>query len=558
MSDNLNSPDELTWALWEGLQEEQLVDSFQKLALAGTPVEHQAMVDDFQPQLLMRLDLLGELVVSPERCQVLLRRLGAQHVENLIHIMSPKDARLDLTNSFDDTQPGMNDEDTPPANNLSRLDERSIYVEQERQPKPRGLDDYIRFSAATVLARLACTTSLHARGGCDALRADDASRIVQARVRGSVVEFISNLTPPHDSPGLPTTLDMTRRLLRLLVACDTKENEEFLVAAMHSAEMSRRRHCNALSEELEGCREFVKQAKARELAFEIERKAWKKEMNLKTMIFERETARCKQKASDDASQLVKVHSVERARAESKATELAKRLEEAGAAVNEAERRLQIHLRTENETKEALNAATLRIQELATNLQEHKQAYADREAEAEQIASELESTSHLLSEAKEQQRLIQGHLDAKREELSSLRDSHTMLQDNLENLFADMVSLTQLYQFKEQEVTDAKARGERSVQDLKDQLDKERRRNEELERKEREARRENERLAKKLDRYKQRLESERRERQEESVRRQKLGPISYMNQLHNSTYSDRSGKDNTRDKSFNNKKDSSRW
>jgi hypothetical protein len=545
-------PDEFIRALWENLDEERLVYSFVKLASSDLSSRDDAKQGAFCPSLLLRLDVLGVLVASPEHCKQVLVHLKVHHVEELICIMSPKEIRVDSAYSLEATQPGVDEEDTPPANNLSRVDDKSICFEQEQERKPRGLDYAIRIAAATVLARLAYVTASLGMNSCDPVWFDEDTHLMQVRVRSAVGDFLSKDPPFFEPSRCFASLDMSKRQLRLTVAYATYENENLLVSRLNSIEMLRHRQCDQLNEELQRCRDLLQQAKFREVAFEAERKGLRREMDLRRLVFDREMGRCQQRAADDANQLAKMQAAERARTEAKAKELSKRVEESEAVLNEAERQIQVHVQAEAETREALNAATSTIRELEAKLNDQRQLCADREAEAEQVAFDLESAVHSLSQAKEQQRLMNDHIVFKEEELRALRSSYTVLQENLERLFADMVSLTQLYQIKEKETVDAGSKSERFVQDLKEQLDKERRRNEELERKERETRHENERLLKKLANFKHKFEAGRKERQEESESRQRLGPISYMNQLHNSTYSGRSEREKTWDKSFSRK------
>ena len=56
------------------------------------------------------------------------------------------------------------------------------------------------------------------------------------------------------------------------------------------------------------------------------------------------------------------------------------------------------------------------------------------------------------------------------------------------------------------------------------------------------RHENEKLCRKLAKYKERLEDERRQRQDEASRRKRNGPVSYINQLHQTATSDPSVRD----------------
>ena len=79
---------------------------------------------------------------------------------------------------------------------------------------------------------------------------------------------------------------------------------------------------------------------------------------------------------------------------------------------------------------------------------------------------------------------------------------------------------------------------REFEELRRALDHERESNEEKARNLENLKQENEKLLRKYSKYKERLEVERRERQEENQRRKRNGPVSYINQLYDSQKSNK--------------------
>lgn len=115
-----------------------------------------------------------------------------------------------------------------------------------------------------------------------------------------------------------------------------------------------------------------------------------------------------------------------------------------------------------------------------------------------------------------------------------------LHENLEDLFADMVSITQMYQHNENQHLSDKEKFDSAVADVTGRLHLEREQKGELGKNIRDLQEENQKLYRKLAKYKERLELERKDRMEADERRRKRnGPVSYFNSLHDSTISDKS-------------------
>ena len=108
-----------------------------------------------------------------------------------------------------------------------------------------------------------------------------------------------------------------------------------------------------------------------------------------------------------------------------------------------------------------------------------------------------------------------------------------MEANLDCLFADLVKLSNMYEIEEGKAEKFRVRNEELAENLKT----ERRKREESERA---AKTENERLQsetekleKKLGKYREKVEEYRRERAEREQKQRSSGPVSYINNLHDS-------------------------
>jgi hypothetical protein len=117
-------------------------------------------------------------------------------------------------------------------------------------------------------------------------------------------------------------------------------------------------------------------------------------------------------------------------------------------------------------------------------------------------------------------------------------AYSELQEEVESICGSLVSLSTIYQVKEEEIVNMHEVFDRKAKDAKRKVEVERSRVEELEAESDRLQRDNEKMLKKLTRVKDALEEERRDRAEEAARRKRNGPVSYINQLHSSTASEK--------------------
>jgi hypothetical protein len=420
------------------------------------------------------------------------------------------------------------DADTPPAHNLSRLDEKSILVEHEDEKDPRGLDNAVRLSAASVLGRL---------GYCPLDTSEEGVRLLQSRICTAVNDFMATFQQTMDDEP---SLDLTKRLLRLQMVVATPENEDFMASILYTNEAMRHKGIHQQKTEQASYQKKLEDALARENELQEENRNLVRQQSSQSLVFRREMSRLQKNATQDARQLVAIHAAERTKAESRALDFSRRSKEAESRLAEAEVLVRASHEAAATAKTELEKAEMRVSELGEDSLALRRQCGEEIAKSTEIAEELEARNEELKTMERRSSELEEEIHARDEEISQVQDDNGKLQDNLEDLFADMVSLTQIYQVKEKEESTTKESVDSAMHEITNKLNSERKKNKEMAEKEQTLLQENEKLFKKLTKYKERLEEERRERQEQTDRRKKNNPVSYINQLHQSgTFTEKS-------------------
>ena len=493
----------------------------------GSVLSTASTEDIEQPTLLSRLNALDQQLTSEEHCKMILNRLGAQSVEKLIHLVQPKQVRIDLLEIIEPETGEDKDTDTPPTHNLSRVDERSVCVEVEDEKEPRGLDYAVRLSAATVLARL---------GYCPLDSSEEGVRLLQSRICTAVNDFLSCSSHKEGSSGHhlgQTSFDLIKRYLRLQMIVTTTENENFLASLLYATEFARDQKQRQVQNDNSILKVQLESSQKREQKLEREKNHLIQRLKTLSITLQREADRKEKNAIQDARQLVAIHAAERSKAENHVLEFARRVTQAESKLEDVERRAEAASNAESTSREELRHARVKLIELKGQNDELRRRIAEEEAKANEIVEDLRSKNEELSSIGQQYQTLEEEIRARDTELADVQDNNCKLHDNLEDLFGDLVSLAQIYQAKEKDAELAKESAERALRDLSNKLHAERTRCEELREREEALKRENEKLYNKVTKYKERLEEERRERQEQSDRLKRQGPVSYINQLHQS-------------------------
>ena len=529
--------DDISRALWTALKDDTLIKSF-----VATTIESASTDDLKQPEILSYLNILDNQInhSSVDQRTGHLHSLGAKNIEKLIHLVTPKNLRIDFMDpnerlGFGCFDASIDKEETPPTNNLSRLDEKSICVEHEEEKEPCGFDNSVRVTAATVLARL---------GYCKLEATDESIRLLQSRICSAVNNFITSYLEGNDD--VPS-LDMNMRLFRLEMTVATPENEEFVAVLRFTKQQMVHKQIAMHQEEMDAYQQKLEDSRKREKRLEVEKKALHQQQQARTLLFQREISRAQKNAEQDSRQLVGIHVSERAKAETRALELSKQTNEASRLLDEANTRVEACQAAEVAAKEQLEKSSSRIAALNEEVETLKRECAEQEAKAVEFEGELKTTTTEL-EAKERDfRELEEEIHSRDDQISDSEQANQQLRANLEDLFADMVSLAQIFQAKEKDEAEEKGKTNEKIQEVTSQLDVERRRAQELQETEKKLRNENERLYEKAKKYKKLLEAEL-ENKRAAEKRKQHAPVSYINQLHTSGVSDKSSSRTSRSSS----------
>lgn len=483
-------------------------------------LEYASTNDAEQPVLLTLLDILDELFHVVENCDFVLSQLGAQSLEKLIYLVEPKERKIDFCFDMDIEK----NSNTPPANNLSRLDEKSICIEQEEEKEARGLDYTVRLAAATVLSRLGYHASLPS---------DESLGLLISRICTGVNEFFASFHEFKLDERFKNilSLDVSKRSYRLQYAMTTSENEAFVTSILFAKLEHHEGMLIELKQENESKDKKLFHALEKEQKLKLEKKRLINQCRAHASLFERELTKVKTNAIQDTRQLVAMHASERSYAEKHALELQESMKESESKLKEVQKMMEEFKKAEEIAKKELRVASSKLLDLQKENKELKCMVDGEIAKVQRLEEKLMAKTEELVSTNQIQNELEG-------EISLVKDNNANLRDNLEDLFADMISISQIYHHKEKEETENLEKKNREFEELRRALDHERESNEEKARNLENLKQENEKLLRKYSKYKERLEVERRERQEENQRRKRNGPVSYINQLHDSQKSNK--------------------
>eukprot|EP00980_Cylindrotheca_fusiformis_P006607 scaffold1390_cov138-Cylindrotheca_fusiformis.AAC.10 len=476
-----------------------------------------------QPYLLILLDLLMGFCGKLEFCDYLLGRLGAKGVEKLVFLVRPSEIKVDFMSILDNGNEGV-DEITPPANNLSRLDEASICVEHEEESEPRGFDHTVRLAAACVLSRLGYHSSLTV---CENL-----GHLI-SRICTAVNDFLARL---QEAPSSFISTDIFQRSFRLLVSVTTEENEEFVSTLLFAQQVLQHQRLRQLREENECQQQRILEGLKREEQLEAQKQKHVEQSRVYEVVLKRELVKMKKSATQDARQVIAIHVAERSNAETRAAELEQNLKQSEERVRELSQRVQDYEIREGRVKEELDLANSTVDKLQNRNQEMSRLMQEEVAKSGEVEERLDSASNEIESLRARQSTLEG-------EVAFHKSSNKQTLANLEDLFSDMVRLTQIYQFQEKEWNSLSKENKGTVEKLESNLNSEKMKSKEMADTLDSLRSENEKLYRKVEKYKDRLERERQEREDEKLRRKRNNPLSYMNQLHESQRSSRSNREN---------------
>jgi hypothetical protein len=535
--------DKLSRAIWNAIDERFVQD-----LLHTTLAAHMSNGDRNRPALLALLDTLQTILpMHPQISWNLVDSFSAQHLEALVQLVTPRNCRIDLNQqqqkgaSFDNDETFdlmESDESTPPANNLSRLDEKSICVEIEDETKFHGIDETVRMAAASVLATFLATAS-HPPNTSSHSGEKDRINLIKSRMSVTLTVYVADLQLSFCLPHQKSCMDLSRRRLRLLTTLAQSDCEEFVTGLIFATETHQRHAVQDILQEAYSSRKQVEMARVREERLVKEKESLARQLKAQSASYQKEKTMFQQTVRHNSKQLIQVHATERANAEKQAKEMSRQLQDlerlAAQALNDA----MTSKEAEASMKASLENTASRLKEKEEKLQLQERMLHERQQEVERLARELSTTKTSLSGAIQKTHEMREHIESQEETLVGMEKSQSELQESLELLFADMVGLAQLYEHQEEQLSNSHHQGTALTAKLEQKLAKEKARNDELERRQEQMEYENEVLSKKYAHVREKLDEERSRQAEEASqqrRKKRTGPVSYINQLHNNNTS----------------------
>lgn len=502
-------------------------------------LDHTSKDDIGKPLLLSLLDSFLVLLQDVDCRNSLSNHVNANDIESMVYLIKPRDVRFDFTGEDEASlHCDKNIEiETPPLNNLSRMDEASICLEREEVQEPSGWDWAIRLSAAACLAELSCNSELSPK--------DDIVGVLISRISSALNEFLSEVFKKDiESSVFSTYIDRTKRLLRLQIAMSLPENEEFLADLLHSSQSCQRGTLRGVEKEIKLKVQELELAEAKEKIAHAEITRLSRCLQTRTMLFQQELSRTKVKASQEAKQIVSFHAAERPKAEKKAAVAANRISEISSEWDVLKAESNELRREASKARIDLVAATSRADEIDGALLEAQKQLDVETKKAEELAERVATgCDELVAFERKQHELLQTITDREKQ-ISNVHESNQQLHGNLEDIFADMCSLAQIFEYNERQSEILRQKSTREMGAAEQRCHSERQRKLELEAQVRSLEKENDKLYRKLAKYKEMLELERKGRKvevelrkEAEHRKKRNGPVSYLNSLHTSNISE---------------------
>lgn len=542
--------DEISRSIWKAITPEFTNTFLRKVVeQAKTDVAvHQ------RPLLLCMLDTIDLAFSSDMVLQEVLQTIDTESLEVLIHLMWPKDIRIDQAGVFMDTSQdttfGDDNTDTPPVNNLSHFDEASICVENEQEEKPVGLDYSIRLSVAVILSRIGYFDLSSTATDASNSRTSNSSglRLIQSRIRSAVIEFFSTaVNYPHSeqqssSPSsgwnylASSSMELTRRRFRLLNAMAVPENEEFLSSCLFSKEKEHENIVDTLRAEIENGNKRLEAVAEKEKRLEKEKSTLQGAIDSQSVRFWREINRVKKSAQEQTNSKISIFDAERKMAEHRAHELSKRLTEAENRVAEADQCARDSHEAETKVRQDHDEIQKKLQEREEENEELRRDLGLREAKISEIQNALGSAEDRLVSMNTDNDDLRQLIGDKEADIAELKEARETMERNLDCLFGDLVKLCHIYEAKEKSEAELQSQNESLSSQLRESRSKKEVSEQKLFREKEELQLEKEKLERKLVKYKEKLEAERRERKGVETKTKSYKPVAYLNHLHDSANS----------------------
>ena len=530
--------DELSRYLWQSVTPSFVTRCLEVTLSAAKEPRHNH-------RSLCLLDCMSNCLrtVPPSFREQLLSSTSAELVESMIGLIGTRGsnhgiALVDASMAMDIAMTG-SEGTTPPADNLSRIEASDETPDQTHAPTLiLGISQKLSLAAATLLSILSQTSF-----DC---KADNRTILLRGRMRDAVCDFLNQEVRhgKQESSMITTSLpDVAGRWFSLLrYYSSSPENEDFVNTVLYSETRSVRQMSMDLQRQISEQKELVEASKAREKKLLADLSSTKALLsNLRVQASNRERI-----VDQNAQQLVAVHQKERQRAEERSRESLSRVKEMEGRSLEAEQQAERSRKAEDAAKVALTDTERKLSEAKSNEEYLKRQLQDISLKYEQSASELRDANEQVSCMMSKEEEMKAHIRSQEESMEQMEDSYRNMRESLESLFSDLVCLAQMYEQKEKQVSSLRQGSDEKITKLTKQLEAERSRSTSLADKYRQTESENDMLSRKYAKVREKLEKERNDRQrEEKSQRKQRDPISYINQLHQSTSLGKSANDSSR-------------
>jgi hypothetical protein len=507
---------------------------------------------EHRPLLLLLLDTLQTLDFATVGQAASLGGLAADLLPVMLpsgrSVVAQNGNRMDMDSSMD------SDESTPPANNLSRLDESRLTLPETDESEPKniivyGLEPCISIAAASVIASFVKSQERAKQlGDC------------RDQLSDSLHEFLESESMLMPDLGEDTVSEGTRLRKACLLKCVVKlPDESYFTPFFVNAERSMSRAKKQSRAETLRLKQRVQWLERRELALSESKESLDAQLHAQSTSAQRDRNLLHRKLVNDSRETLNMEISQRVAAEKGNQDLRatmKKLEDRVATSDSQNQALQI---SERECRAALSEGAEKTQRLETEVNGLRDKHAHDQHQLERLSEEAGIANRALDKLKKKEEHLCVELAHRDEDLDRLEASRAEMHSNLESLFGDMVSLAHAYEVKENDVSSHQQNNEATIEKLQEKLEQERRQREDLERKYQQAEYENDALSRKYAKAREKLEEERNNRKRDtqlssnrrgaSVSQSSKGASSksYIQQLqlsHNTSHaSSRSGKEN---------------
>jgi hypothetical protein len=455
-----------------------------------------------------------------------LEALPGETFERLICSIKTKMQKMDIAAAVYSNQSFESEQSTPPANNLSRMDETCVLVEDD--VKSKGFDVFVRSSTACLLATLVSASS----------ECQPTSR--QQRIIKSVNDFVSGQSDAMSNTFCyNVSRESVSRKLCLLLTMARNGNENILLGSLLSVDNAHQKLVTHGRRKIDEQQKELHVLRQRERLLQETCESLERQVNQQSIVFQRQKLDNAYCMELKAKQQIAVHQKERNRAEQHVNELSLRVQEAENQRDEYNRLLEECRESKLGTDDKLDEAMRQCAELKTQNFELTAALESKNSDLLRLSTELESLKHSNQSALSNEKVLKEHFDRLEQDLECSEEMNHELRDSLENIFSDMSKLARLFQEKEKELQLLKESESTKTESIERRLRSQETRNKEMQEQLRQMKYDNEVLSKKFEAAKERIHKERKDRQkdlERTERRLKTSNISYINQLHQSSSS----------------------